>query len=174
MSPRKGFDADGGAFTLSCSLLCCAVLCRGVVWCAGTLGRVGADNGDLSLKWGPGVGCPTWAPSLGRVFRRPAVGDLPLLCQDLTSAVSVALGSVHGLRPGGPSQPFRGSPRVHRYNRNCMKCSHRPFPYVTCMEFNHRSSTYWPKVFCPAESPDCRVKIQPDKAHRQASADGVV
>lgn len=77
MSPRKGFDVDGGAFTLSCCLLCCAVLCRGVVWCAGTLGRVGADNGDMGLKWGLGVGCPTRAPSPGRVFRRPAVGDCP-------------------------------------------------------------------------------------------------
>lgn len=60
---RKGFDADGGAFTLEllcfallcsallrCAALCCAV---GVVWCGAVrwaLGRVGAGNGDLSLK----------------------------------------------------------------------------------------------------------------------------
>lgn len=30
MSPRKGFDADGGRFYSGAALLCCAV-----VWCAG-------------------------------------------------------------------------------------------------------------------------------------------
>lgn len=61
----KGFDADGGAFTLSCSaLLCCA--CRGVVWCAGTLGRVGADNGDLELE----MGAWCWLSDVGP-FPRP-------------------------------------------------------------------------------------------------------
>lgn len=40
MSPRKGFDVDGGAFTLSCSaLLCCAVPWCGVVcWNPGSCG----------------------------------------------------------------------------------------------------------------------------------------
>lgn len=45
-----------------------------------------------------------------------------------------------------------------------MKCTHRPFPYVTCMGFNHKSFTYWPKVFCPALRPECRDKTQPNKA----------
>lgn len=66
MSPRKGFDADGGAFTLSCfALLYRAAVC--VAWCGvlGLLGPVGAGcgcwqramgNGDWSLKWALGVG----------------------------------------------------------------------------------------------------------------------
>lgn len=58
MSPRKGFDADGGCFYSGAAVLCCAVVV--VCW---TLGRVGAGHGDSSLKWGLGVGCPTWALS---------------------------------------------------------------------------------------------------------------
>lgn len=41
MSPRKGFDVDGGAFTLSCCLLCCAVTvpwCGVVCWNPGSCG----------------------------------------------------------------------------------------------------------------------------------------
>lgn len=57
MSPRKGFDADGGAFTLSCFAVPCCV-CGVVCW---ALGPVGAGNGDWSLKWGLGVGRLRWA-----------------------------------------------------------------------------------------------------------------
>lgn len=110
MSPRKGFDADGGAFTPSC----CAALCR-LVWCGVLgLGRVGAAlYGDLSSKSGPCVGCSTWALSLGRVFRRPAVGDLPLLRRTWPQLrVQAALVS-----------PSEVHPVSNRYDRNCMKCT---------------------------------------------------
>lgn len=87
MSPRKGFDADGGAFTLSCFALlyrCCCVRVRGVVcWALGPVGGwwvLLATGGQWGLELEMGAWC--WplggGPfSLGRVFQTPAVGDYP-------------------------------------------------------------------------------------------------
>lgn len=70
MSPRKGFDADRGAFTLCCF----AVLCRGVVcW---TLGRVGAGQWGLELENG-GLVLSGVGPFPGMGFQTPVVDNCP-------------------------------------------------------------------------------------------------